>query len=525
MANGLSRYGNALTAAAYDGTTDIIDMLLTAGADLHAPTGWPLQTAAAEGHEDIVKQFLARGADVNAFTQNAKFPAGTALQGACDAGWVDMARLLLEHGADPNLGGGDDGPPIIAATRLGESEILRLLVTHGADLNVGRGSGDASTPLINAAWRHMDGESLRLLLDHGADVDGADGAGITALMAACVDDHVEAARMLLDHGADLLRANRAGKTALQVALKNEANECLALLVGQTSALFAALRAAVEGGNRAVAALVRGAGAHKQGLDYGEDSAAVVSASSPGPDGGEQDDEGQDQHVYSQPGALDRPPSRENEARGYGLQEPRPPHQFQPAYADAEDRRPQFGAQAGPGWQHWAETPETPQQQYSPGTSNTSSPPFRAQAQPYPLVPGALAIRRKPTPSMTRPSVLPDPSLSPSLSPAPASGGGYFPARATPPSAAPTAGLRRSYLPYDPRVPSSPSPPGGSFARPPAGPPPALAPKPAAYAAAAAAAGGGGGSGYRGDAPPLPYRAPPPWARDTGHDDRGRGSAG
>lgn len=514
-------------------------MLLEAGADLHAAAGWPLQTAVARGHGAIVARFLERGADVNAFTRDGHFPAGTALQGACEAGKADMARLLLEHGADPNFGGGDNGPPVIAATRFGQGEILQLLVTHGADLNVGcSGENDASTPLINAAWRPRDGASLRLLLDNGADVDGTNASGTTALMAACEGDHVEAARELLAHGADFLRADHEGHNALQVALTHGADDCLELLVAQTSVLLAAVRAAAVGGNRTVAALVRGVTTRSPVLEYGDDAAAIASPYTPAPEHAEQKDDAQGQHAYREADALDRPSGRENEALGHGLQEPRPPRPFQPAYAHAADMRQQLGAQAGPGWQDWAERPDQTQQY--PAAAAYNSPPSRVPVQPYP-VPSALAIRRKPTPSMAQLSGHPDMSPPPSLSPAPAFGGGYFPARGqlreTEPPSAPAVGTRKPYLPYDPRgaavAPSSPSPPAGSFPRPPAGAgsPPALAPKPAAYVAAAGA-GAGAGAGYRvpsgGDGtPPLPYRAPPPppWARGAGHDDGGRGTAG
>ncbi|KAK7955272.1 hypothetical protein PG988_015966 [Apiospora saccharicola] len=138
-------YGNALTAAAYDGTADIVNLLLEAGADLHDPAGWPLQTAAAQGHRDLVLEFLERGADVNAFTENPNFAAGTALQGACEAGRLDIVQLLFEYGADPDLGGGDEGPPIIAATKHAEADIMRLLVEKGAELNI-RGGGTTQRP-------------------------------------------------------------------------------------------------------------------------------------------------------------------------------------------------------------------------------------------------------------------------------------------------------------------------------------------------------------------------------------------
>jgi ankyrin repeat protein len=59
-------YGNALIASAYDGTLDILRMLLDGGAKSNSPNGWALQTAAAQGHLDVVKELLIRGANVDA---------------------------------------------------------------------------------------------------------------------------------------------------------------------------------------------------------------------------------------------------------------------------------------------------------------------------------------------------------------------------------------------------------------------------------------------------------------------------
>lgn len=97
-------YGNALTAAAYDGRLDILQLLLDANADANSPNGWALQTSASEDHYGIVQELLDRGANVNAFTESEKFPEGTTLQAATEAGWRDIVSLLLERRADPNNG-------------------------------------------------------------------------------------------------------------------------------------------------------------------------------------------------------------------------------------------------------------------------------------------------------------------------------------------------------------------------------------------------------------------------------------
>lgn len=262
-------YGNALTAAAYDGTMEIIQMLLDAGANVNAPEGWALQTAATEGHYDVVVELLKRGAEVNAFTNSSYFESGTAIQGACEAGKTNIVSLLLEHNADPNLGGGRDAPPIIAAALRAEEDILELLVKAKAHLDVHGSGGCPSTPLSLAA-AYMPLSSLQLLLDAGADINLPDEDGDTALIAAASRGDQEAVSFLINSGADIMHSNEDGDNALQMALATDNEECLKVLVDRVSVLLGALKNAMDSGNNAVTSVVRGAFNKEQELSYDDE---------------------------------------------------------------------------------------------------------------------------------------------------------------------------------------------------------------------------------------------------------------
>jgi hypothetical protein len=102
----------ALSDAAYYGHTEVVELLLTKGADANgmAPAGSsPLPWAAYFGHTQIVKLLLARGADVDAKNADGK----TALECASGAGFVDIVALL---------GGSPDDPSVI------RNEAYRILV-------------------------------------------------------------------------------------------------------------------------------------------------------------------------------------------------------------------------------------------------------------------------------------------------------------------------------------------------------------------------------------------------------------
>ncbi|RSM07674.1 hypothetical protein CDV31_008567 [Fusarium ambrosium] len=260
-------YGNALTAAAYDGTKNIVNMLLDAKADINSPNGWALQTAAAEGHMEIVELLLERGADVNALTTNENMSSGTALQAAVEARNEDIVALLLEHGADPNLGGGSLTCPIIAAANNGEKEILERLINAKADVNRLGGQYN-STPLTYAAM-YLPQESLRSILDAGADINFADEDGDTPLILAARVPDAESVQFLLDRGADVLLKNNDNYNALDVAVGTEDIACIRAVATHVSAIMEALSVAMAGGDAAVTAVVRSVENRKQELNYDE----------------------------------------------------------------------------------------------------------------------------------------------------------------------------------------------------------------------------------------------------------------
>jgi len=141
-----------LHGAAEGGHGEIVELLIVAGADLHARTvpmlgggGWtPLHSAARQGHREIVELLITNGSDVNSRDSSGK----SSLHDAALEGHKEIVELLIIKGADLNTESGYYGTPLHVAAGIGHEEIVELLIANGANVNVKDGFG--RTPLDSA---------------------------------------------------------------------------------------------------------------------------------------------------------------------------------------------------------------------------------------------------------------------------------------------------------------------------------------------------------------------------------------
>lgn len=275
--------GDGLTAlhqAAERGHADIVDLLLAAGATVepHTRIGryTPLHLASRGGHARIVARLLEAGSDPNAVTTNSGV---TPLHLAAQAiGGEAAVAALLDAGALVDAREAAAGQtPLMFAAAAGRTAAVRVLLERGADpsattevVDVLRSVAtdrEADRVLENAVdafreaergdrrWRPsvaQTREAIRIqrdflrsdraygaydpeaLVSHrpdypgGPDVDrppyretlvGFTG-GMTALLHAAREGHVEAAMALLDGGADIDQASADRTTPLLIATLN-----------------------------------------------------------------------------------------------------------------------------------------------------------------------------------------------------------------------------------------------------------------------------------------------------------------
>ena len=122
----------------------------------------PLGLAAYLGNKDVVEFLLSKGADVNFAAPSTGF---TALTGAVSQRHPEVAEVLLNHGADPNHVYEGTLTPLVVATMHGDATLVRVLIDHGADPNLGAAEGKAALDL--AIEKDLK-EIVDLLRRHGA---------------------------------------------------------------------------------------------------------------------------------------------------------------------------------------------------------------------------------------------------------------------------------------------------------------------------------------------------------------------
>ncbi len=176
-----------------------VKILLDLGSDINmrgGTTGTPLQAAAAQGETEVMAVLLDAGAEVN---EHHVGNYGSALIAAIVNSKHDAVKLLLERGANPSLGAGlKYHLPIIAAARLCENaEEVQLLIDAGANVNAQGGKWHTA---LQAAAVDGNDTTMEVLLDAGADVNAVGGIYGNALAAAYREGYYFCTGLLWERG-------------------------------------------------------------------------------------------------------------------------------------------------------------------------------------------------------------------------------------------------------------------------------------------------------------------------------------
>jgi ankyrin repeat protein len=249
-----------LFMACRNGDAPMIQAIVAAGADPNATDEHgttPLMAAASSGSADALKVLIEHGANVNAKEGGH---GQTALMFAAALGRDQAIRVLTENGADPDIttkteklpkpasmfdqGGGAEKAegrapkPAAAAKAADQKAALDALASATGFKSAeyaasSAGSADVKelveklTVKVDAIEKHVaaekpkagdgNGSTFGIVRERGT----TDMGGMTALLYASRDGHIDAARALLEGGADINEVSVSEKTSpLVMAVMN-----------------------------------------------------------------------------------------------------------------------------------------------------------------------------------------------------------------------------------------------------------------------------------------------------------------
>jgi ankyrin repeat protein len=217
--NSIDQHGETmLYAAARTGHTEMVNMLLEAGAD--GQTGnadTPLSVATYYGHLNIVKALLKH--DKAGIIKTGK--GYNPLQVAASRGHAEIMEALLEAGVC-NASLGRENALIMGMDKAvgnGNIDTVRVLMKAGAKINNRTPSGDT---MLKIAVKAGQLDMLKELCSDPTkiNVDQTDNAGGTALHAAVLTGRKDLVRVLIKAGITRNIKNNDDQTALKLALEN-----------------------------------------------------------------------------------------------------------------------------------------------------------------------------------------------------------------------------------------------------------------------------------------------------------------
>lgn len=146
----------------------------------------PLILAAKRGFTELVDILLSKGAEINARDRNDGSPLEKGTSALMWASWGDhleTAKALFNHGKKPDLEFKDrEGATALWMASVNESlPMVQFLQSKGARINNGNKQGQS---ILTTTLVHKNFEVLDFLVTKGADINMLDNGGLSPLMHA-----------------------------------------------------------------------------------------------------------------------------------------------------------------------------------------------------------------------------------------------------------------------------------------------------------------------------------------------------
>ena len=204
----------------------VMNMLIECGVDVNAQDDegkTALTTALREPDSEVIELLLKAGANINAVA----FNGCPALKFILDVLYyredtnqihdeertkaLAVMNMLIEYGVDVNAQDNKGKTALTTALQESDYEVIELLLKAGANAN--KANKDGRTSLMLESLYH-DKAIIKMLIEYGADVNAQDNYGTNALMLAASTPDLEITKMLLKAGADINAVDRYGNKVI-----------------------------------------------------------------------------------------------------------------------------------------------------------------------------------------------------------------------------------------------------------------------------------------------------------------------
>lgn len=179
---------------------------------------------------ELIDALVSKGADLNAQTG---IDGETALHIAARLGLADICDRLLNYGADFTLVDNYGRTVLHTATGSNQFKVVKLLIQKlGEKLDIDAKTSDkiGDTALINSCRNNFN-DLVKLFISFNASINATDNNGQSALHWCAKVNNCQAAILLLENGANINLQDENEKTPLSVAIEElNTNEIIQLLI-------------------------------------------------------------------------------------------------------------------------------------------------------------------------------------------------------------------------------------------------------------------------------------------------------
>jgi ankyrin repeat protein len=189
-----------------------------------------LMLIAGLGKTELVEQLITAGADLDAKCKNG----WTALLYAIANDHLSVVRVLLQHKTHLVQAADNFGQTgLMLSAVKNNAAIIKALIDAGADVDAVTCQGHTAL-MMAIYYNHI--HMVEILLEAGADVDISQKNGMTALMWAARRGYTASVVTFINADADLNKVNQHGKTALALANKKKHYHIVRLLEAKQIAM-------------------------------------------------------------------------------------------------------------------------------------------------------------------------------------------------------------------------------------------------------------------------------------------------